>query len=118
MKKLKPSKSSPSWPHMDYTKNKNSGNVAEVFLCRHVAVKLGTTLIAALGYLIAHPGGKNGALAVAESIAQDSECDPEVRWWLLNDSHYRPDDILNQDFMPLCRWGFTLAFMCLRRAAR
>lgn len=72
--------------------------------------------IAALGHLISHPGDQK----VATAVASGPDFNANVREWLLKDSLNDPASVTcNQyDTAGFCRWGFTLAFMFLRKGSR
>ncbi|KAK9835110.1 hypothetical protein WJX84_001459 [Apatococcus fuscideae] len=73
---------------------------------------------AALGHLIAHPGDAPGAIAVATAVAERPDFEPEVRQWLVVDSLGEPAGLNCEQMIGFCRWGFTLAFMWLRKGSR
>ena len=73
---------------------------------------------AAISHLITHPGDATGALEAATAEASNPNCDPDVRKWLLEDSLGHPEDVNAENSIGFCRWGFTLAFIWLRKGTR
>ena len=76
--------------------------------------------IAALGHLISHPGDQQGAVKVATAVASGPDFNADVREWLLKDSLNDSAGLTckQYDIAGCCRWGFTLAFMLLRKGSR
>lgn len=72
----------------------------------------------AIAHLIAHPGDRTGAIDAATAVASEPKFDADVRTWLPEDSYGNPADLHCYLKMGFCRWGFTLAFMFLRKASR
>lgn len=71
--------------------------------------------VVAIAHLITHPGDRTGAIDAATAVAARPNFDADVRRWLLEDSHGNPANLLCHQKMGFCRWGFTLAFMFLRK---
>lgn len=74
--------------------------------------------VVAIAHLIAHPGDRTGAIDAATAVASEPDFDADVRTWLLEDSYGNPADLQCYPKMGYCRWGFTLAFMFLRKGTR
>lgn len=76
----------------------------------------------AVAHLITHPGDGTGAIEAATAMATNPSCDPEVRQWLVEDSLGQPEDVqadhMDMHMIGFCRWGFTLAFMWLRKGSK